>query len=433
MIDTAEKRRSAAGVSWPLGPGVTPNVVHDAEWRRQVGFAYSFSATVPEESEYDIDGLATVQYVGQTPARTQLASVGQATVTLGSRAKRRVELTSTGLASSSLATKWQIRSELSSVASASVTFASDKVRQADFAISGTATPSLVSQSVAETDLVVVGAGAMTMFSTLTIGILSSEGEATTSLVGASRATSVLSVTGTAATSLASDKVRETELSSAGVGTVSLLTDIVNATELSASGEGQASFATKAIRRSELLVFASSSAAFEGFTPVKWCEGTSTATFTGQSVARTQLTSQGIASAQLMATDTVVPATLLDRGFTLLNRLGDVLAGESVQYTRGDATVSTSLAAILSAADIEALSDIESIVVGRRHVWRLDRNRMMLDGHRIRPERSDLIQWGHEGYTYTFEVLPYDGQFEEQASDPRNRWMRAATKLVSVEP
>ena len=41
-IDTAEKRRSAAGVGfWVSGPGVTPNAAKDAEWRQQAGWGYS--------------------------------------------------------------------------------------------------------------------------------------------------------------------------------------------------------------------------------------------------------------------------------------------------------------------------------------------------------------------------------------------------------
>ena len=42
-IDTAEKRRSAAGVGVPgiVGPGVTPNSSKDIEWRVQAGWSYS--------------------------------------------------------------------------------------------------------------------------------------------------------------------------------------------------------------------------------------------------------------------------------------------------------------------------------------------------------------------------------------------------------
>lgn len=41
-IDTAEKRRSAAGTGFhPLGPGVTPNVLTPVGWRQQSGWGYS--------------------------------------------------------------------------------------------------------------------------------------------------------------------------------------------------------------------------------------------------------------------------------------------------------------------------------------------------------------------------------------------------------
>ena len=41
-IDSAEKRKSAAGVGfWIFGPGVTPNASKDAEWRQQAGWGYS--------------------------------------------------------------------------------------------------------------------------------------------------------------------------------------------------------------------------------------------------------------------------------------------------------------------------------------------------------------------------------------------------------
>jgi hypothetical protein len=41
-IDTAEKRRAAAGIPFlPLGVGVTPNALADQEWRQQAGWSYS--------------------------------------------------------------------------------------------------------------------------------------------------------------------------------------------------------------------------------------------------------------------------------------------------------------------------------------------------------------------------------------------------------
>ena len=41
-IDTAEKRRSVSGVPFFLiGPGVTPEVLKDGEWRQEVCYSYS--------------------------------------------------------------------------------------------------------------------------------------------------------------------------------------------------------------------------------------------------------------------------------------------------------------------------------------------------------------------------------------------------------
>ena len=52
-IDSAEKRRSAAGVGfWVFGPGVTPNASKDAEWRQQAGWGYSgIAAAAPVISD----------------------------------------------------------------------------------------------------------------------------------------------------------------------------------------------------------------------------------------------------------------------------------------------------------------------------------------------------------------------------------------------
>lgn len=41
-IDTAEKRKSVAGIPFlPLGVGVTPNASKDQEWRQQAAWSYS--------------------------------------------------------------------------------------------------------------------------------------------------------------------------------------------------------------------------------------------------------------------------------------------------------------------------------------------------------------------------------------------------------
>lgn len=57
-IDSAEKRRSAAGVLgyFTGGPGVTPNASPDQEWRQQAGYGYSgvlvSSVTLPTSDVY---------------------------------------------------------------------------------------------------------------------------------------------------------------------------------------------------------------------------------------------------------------------------------------------------------------------------------------------------------------------------------------------
>jgi hypothetical protein len=67
-IDTAEKRRSAGGVIFlPLGPGVTPNVAKDVEWRQQSAWGYSGIAISPPPSP----PLPTV-----TPAATVMGLAG---------------------------------------------------------------------------------------------------------------------------------------------------------------------------------------------------------------------------------------------------------------------------------------------------------------------------------------------------------------------
>jgi hypothetical protein len=53
-IDTAEKRRSVAGIPFfPLGPGVTPNASKDQEWRLEAGWSYSGILSLgPLDSEF---------------------------------------------------------------------------------------------------------------------------------------------------------------------------------------------------------------------------------------------------------------------------------------------------------------------------------------------------------------------------------------------
>lgn len=39
-IDSAEKRKSLAGIITSMPPGVTPNASKDAEWRQEAGWGY---------------------------------------------------------------------------------------------------------------------------------------------------------------------------------------------------------------------------------------------------------------------------------------------------------------------------------------------------------------------------------------------------------
>lgn len=70
MIDTAEKRRSVAGINRLWGPGVTPNGSKDSEWRQQAGYGYSgISAGEPNPFTWN----ATCPLAVPLYARTELA------------------------------------------------------------------------------------------------------------------------------------------------------------------------------------------------------------------------------------------------------------------------------------------------------------------------------------------------------------------------
>lgn len=40
-VDSAEKRRSVAGIQWTLIPSVTNSATQDQEWRQEAGWSYS--------------------------------------------------------------------------------------------------------------------------------------------------------------------------------------------------------------------------------------------------------------------------------------------------------------------------------------------------------------------------------------------------------
>jgi hypothetical protein len=79
-IDTAEKRKSAAGVPFlPLGPGVTPNSAKDQEWRQESAWSYSgILAKVTGSTEvvsFDIDFARVQSYVDIKISHIQFRSV----------------------------------------------------------------------------------------------------------------------------------------------------------------------------------------------------------------------------------------------------------------------------------------------------------------------------------------------------------------------
>ena len=56
-IDTAEDRRSVAGVGFYIFLGVTPELAKDAEWRQQAGYSYSgIAAGLPPTGDTGSDG-----------------------------------------------------------------------------------------------------------------------------------------------------------------------------------------------------------------------------------------------------------------------------------------------------------------------------------------------------------------------------------------
>jgi hypothetical protein len=82
-IDTAEKRRSASGIpAPPLGPGVTPNVARDAEWRQQVANGYSGIAVgAVVETAGSAAGTGTAAAIAATVAFTAANGAGTGSAT----------------------------------------------------------------------------------------------------------------------------------------------------------------------------------------------------------------------------------------------------------------------------------------------------------------------------------------------------------------
>lgn len=125
------------------------------------------------------------------------------------------------------------------------------------------------------------------------------------------------------------------------------------------------------------------------------------------------------------------ASLIDRGFALLNRVVTPAAATTVRYTRGATVISDALPAALSNQQIEQLTESGAAVVGRQFTWRLKRSELVLNGLGTTPQKFDRITWILRGTEFVFEVLPESGQPEMGAVDPRNDWIPASVKLVAT--
>jgi hypothetical protein len=123
------------------------------------------------------------------------------------------------------------------------------------------------------------------------------------------------------------------------------------------------------------------------------------------------------------------ASLVDRGFALLNRAMEPAAATTVRYTRNATVISDALPAALSAPQIEQITDSGAAVIGRQFTWRLKRSELVVDGVATKPQKFDRIEWTLADMTYVFEVLPETGVPESGAVDPRNDWIPASAKLI----
>ncbi len=125
------------------------------------------------------------------------------------------------------------------------------------------------------------------------------------------------------------------------------------------------------------------------------------------------------------------ASLIDRGFALLNRAETPAAATAVVYKRGATVISEALPAALSNQQIEQLTDGGATVIGRQFTWRLYRPDFVIDGVATTPQKFDRIEWTLAGTEFVFAVLPETGGPEAGAVDPRSDWLPASVKLIET--
>lgn len=125
-------------------------------------------------------------------------------------------------------------------------------------------------------------------------------------------------------------------------------------------------------------------------------------------------------------------TLINRGFSLLNRVMEPAAAETVTYKRGAKVIGEGVLATLSNQQIEQLTSADTAIVGRQFTWRVKRSDLVIDGSEVQPESFDRIEWYRNGRVYVFQVMPELGLPESNSVDPRSDWVPASVKLVEVQ-
>lgn len=125
------------------------------------------------------------------------------------------------------------------------------------------------------------------------------------------------------------------------------------------------------------------------------------------------------------------ASLIDRGYALLNRATSPAAELTVRYSRAATVISEAMPATLSAAQVQSVAANGDEVVGRQFHWSLKRQELLWETRKDRPRRDDVIEWALNGRVYHFVVLPEPLQSEALSVDPRSDWVPASAKLDSI--
>jgi hypothetical protein len=125
------------------------------------------------------------------------------------------------------------------------------------------------------------------------------------------------------------------------------------------------------------------------------------------------------------------SSLTDRGFNLLNKSKQTAAATTVRVIRGSEVVSDGMQAVLSAPQIEFVSNAGSLV-GRQFRWDLKREQFKYRGKLDEPRALDRIEWSLNGRLFVFEVLSRSNMPEMDAVDPRSDWLPASAKLAEIK-